>query len=491
MPGPKQPDVSVRVGRDVRGFAGVNTEQDAASIGLEQFQTLTNVRWRGGRLINRSGLTKVNSGGAMTGKVLAMAGDAAYAARKSGGSGGDSGPSQGGSALYGLENSYIYRYTPADNESVQEHAVVGSTHMIGLPVAFGSPMPQYPDALLIAYGDFVGGTEFARLYWYRVNSGVAATPYGPIAGYASSGSPNPLTQSRQLVHADDGLIYWACNMNGNAATLYSIDGPVSIAAKVAASTHGQGRVIEKQYEETSILGGNVACGIGEVLFIFQNGAAGFSEGAAWRPRIYQKATSGTWTLRAIPAATYTRVYVASNMPVVPSTGSVGATGLPWATYGSKIYFAAQGLDVGAPNRGDALIYSWDGSTLTLERTIAGSDADPYYITCLRSFNGYLYYAYSRLTAATCTLGRYDGSTWTDAHKDMSTAFTGCVSVYDLVEFRGELYAALSQGAGTAAGFVTLASTTNQDTGGTWNSLSVYGSSATGAGVFRGRTLVVR
>lgn len=98
----------LRVGMDVPGFEGINTEQDPAAIRDSQFQHLENVRWKGGRLISRNGLAKVNSGAAMLGSVIGGGSDATLDSPTplSAGGGG------GGSSLVGVGGDVLYRFDP-------------------------------------------------------------------------------------------------------------------------------------------------------------------------------------------------------------------------------------------------------------------------------------------------------------------------------------------------------------------------------------------
>lgn len=65
----------LRVGVDVPEFQGMNTEREPSSVPQAQFQELVNVRHDGGKIVNRKGLAKVNSGGAITGTPTGAGGN--------------------------------------------------------------------------------------------------------------------------------------------------------------------------------------------------------------------------------------------------------------------------------------------------------------------------------------------------------------------------------------------------------------------------------
>jgi hypothetical protein len=73
--GERANNIRVRVGVDVNEFQGMNTEREPASLPVTQFVELVNVRHDGGKLVNRKGLTKVNSGGAITGTPTGAGGN--------------------------------------------------------------------------------------------------------------------------------------------------------------------------------------------------------------------------------------------------------------------------------------------------------------------------------------------------------------------------------------------------------------------------------
>lgn len=131
--------------------------------------------------------------------------------------------------------------------------------------------------------------------------------------------------------------------------------------------------------------------------------------------------------------------------VIPAAGTIQARRM--VEYKNQLYVVPGGTGANATN-----IWAWNdteppsyaGATLTTVRTIANSE-----ITACAVFNGYLYYGWRATGNSHVMIGRYDGTTWTDSHKDLTAQATDSGSVPsllkridDLVAYRGSLYAAV-------------------------------------------------
>jgi hypothetical protein len=106
--------------------------------------------------------------------------------------------------------------------------------------------------------------------------------------------------------------------------------------------------------------------------------------------------------------------------------------------------------------GDGDVWVWNNSTLS----VANATASATDCRAVATFDGYLFYGYE--TASAAIIGRFDGSTWVDAHKNLTTQFTGATSVRALAEYRGHLVAGMVQ-----SGFGRLAVSPGTATTGTY------------------------
>lgn len=110
------------------------------------------------------------------------------------------------------------------------------------------------------------------------------------------------------------------------------------------------------------------------------------------------------------------------------------------TYKDRLYIG--GFDDATDDTG--LILVFDGTSLTVARTLTVStnNTDVGCTDLAVSF-GYLYYAYNALDVSVAKIGRYDGTTWTDSHKDMNAVVAGC-AIGRIYPYRGSLFVGLSQ-----------------------------------------------
>jgi len=104
------------------------------------------------------------------------------------------------------------------------------------------------------------------------------------------------------------------------------------------------------------------------------------------------------------------------------------------------------------------IWKYDGTTLSVVHSLPVGATD---VLALGVFGGYLFFGWTT-TLGVVTLGRFDGTTWTDSHKNVSAFVTGATRIRQLLEYRGDLWA----GVGAATGFRMYRSP-GSDTSGTW------------------------
>lgn len=104
--------------------------------------------------------------------------------------------------------------------------------------------------------------------------------------------------------------------------------------------------------------------------------------------------------------------------VVPAAGTVASVAM--AAYKDVLYITDGALN----------LWSYDGTTLTIARVPASGTA----VRAVATFNGLLYFGYD--TSAAAIIGKYDGSTWTDVEKNLTTQFTGTSSIRYLAAYRG-------------------------------------------------------
>jgi hypothetical protein len=114
--------------------------------------------------------------------------------------------------------------------------------------------------------------------------------------------------------------------------------------------------------------------------------------------------------------------------------------------------------------GATTVASWNGVTLTVSaRAPVGASA----VRTVTVFNSLLYFGYD--TAAAAVIGKFDGSTWTDAEKSLTAQFVGTTSIRALESYRGFLVAA-----GTRTGIGELFTSPGKTTSGTWTEVVPHG-----------------
>lgn len=171
------------------------------------------------------------------------------------------------------------------------------------------------------------------------------------------------------------------------------------------------------------------------LYRVQNGGDALVMSTATTHNLYIRSTGdapGTWT--------------------TPGT----VTAISMISYKDVLYMASGGVNVS----------SWNGTAITAAtRAPAAAVA----VNAVAVFNGFLYFGYT--TVASVRIGKYDGTTWTDIEKNLTTQFPGTNGVRALVDYRGYLVVA---GTLTGGGFIWFSNLA--DTSGTYTIVSLNVSS---------------
>lgn len=147
-------------------------------------------------------------------------------------------------------------------------------------------------------------------------------------------------------------------------------------------------------------------------------------------RLRERGLTGTWTT------------------VANGAGTTAMTQCGGVSYKDNFYWGD----------GTNIVWKYDGTSITAARTIVGA-------TTLRSvvvFNNLLYYGYTSSGGAGL-IGKFDGSTWTDAEKNLTSQFSANTGVRTIFPCRGDLFAT---GPGTGAG-AQLYRSPGTTTSGTW------------------------
>lgn len=100
--------------------------------------------------------------------------------------------------------------------------------------------------------------------------------------------------------------------------------------------------------------------------------------------------------------------------------------------------------------GNTKLFRFEGTALTLARTIGGADATGSGITSVCLHRGLLYYGWNTPTATFASrIGRHDpdstaANEWTDTYKDLTTAVPNFKQLSSMLSYRGQLYAGGAQ-----------------------------------------------
>lgn len=201
------------------------------------------------------------------------------------------------------------------------------------------------------------------------------------------------------------------------------------------------------------------------LFIGLNGGAGASKVVVWDGTsvrddktaidapvafaLYRVQNGGDALVMS--TATTNNLYIRSTGDA-PGTWTTPGTvvGVSMISYKDVLYIATGGVNVS----------SWNGTAIT---AAAHAPASGVAVNAVVVFNGFLYFAYT--TAASVRIGKYDGTTWTDVEKNLTTQFTGTNGVRAMADYRNYLAVA---GTKSGVGFIWLSNLT--DTSGTYTEI---------------------
>lgn len=152
-------------------------------------------------------------------------------------------------------------------------------------------------------------------------------------------------------------------------------------------------------------------------------------------------------------------------------------------YKDKLFIPGSGTLASKVGGTGAILLQLSGTTLTVARDdiTAGSAKAEGYVVAV--FNGYLYYGVygtNDAIANTAVLGQYDGTTFTDAHKDLHTQFSLSTwsSIIQMISFRGNLAILARSISYTSTGKTHLFLSPGTSTSGTWTEELVTGPSTT-------------
>jgi hypothetical protein len=158
------------------------------------------------------------------------------------------------------------------------------------------------------------------------------------------------------------------------------------------------------------------------------------------------------------AANRISVRTAGDVPgtythITPAAGTIVSRRM--AAWKNLLWVVPGGTGANATN-----IWSWNdtdppsyaAATLAVAHTIANSE-----IRAVAVFNGFLYYGWRNTSNGHIVIGRYDGTTWTDTHKDLTAQASDSGSVPsrisnridDLIAHRGVLYGIVFTSAGVS------------------------------------------
>lgn len=146
---------------------------------------------------------------------------------------------------------------------------------------------------------------------------------------------------------------------------------------------------------------------------------------------FRQRSGGTWGTIAMPGGLTAPVAVQGS----------------WAVFLDKLYTGWDD-DVGAGNHRDRIL-SWDGTTHALARSLtSGSNAQG--ILALVNFGGFLYYFYTHHNDGDLIVGRFDGSTFTDSHKNLGdqASVGNPTELRAVIPYAGSLYAVVTGAGGT-------------------------------------------
>jgi hypothetical protein len=154
---------------------------------------------------------------------------------------------------------------------------------------------------------------------------------------------------------------------------------------------------------------------------------------------------GIWRHRLVAGFDATAANIRWRAAGTPpgSWTTVGLAGFLCADQGNAMQEVRQYLYIAS---GTDLIHRFDGTSLSLVRTIAGAAVDGFGCTALTLHNGLLYYGWNTPAAAySSRIGRHDpdstaANEWVDTYKDISTEVANFKSLQALASYRQSIFA---------------------------------------------------
>jgi hypothetical protein len=121
--------------------------------------------------------------------------------------------------------------------------------------------------------------------------------------------------------------------------------------------------------------------------------------------------------------------------ISPAAGTVAMAGLRGVSYKDIFYFPDGGANV----------WSYNGTTLAITNTVASSIQ-----RTVAVFAGFLFYGYDS-SVPHGIIGRFDGSTWNNTYKDLTTQVSTITSCRYIEPYRNSLWAAVQDSTGGSHG----------------------------------------
>lgn len=384
-------------GQDIPRFGGVRQECDPGAIPPNMFRNAVNVRYQGGRLVSRGGQSKFNTG-ALSGRVQGIfSSEFEFSTDVPVGAWcsdiGVGGATEIGSEklyLLGGDSKYIGFYYFSEDQQ---------------PVLRRQPYDiiRTADVALASFGDgfmWIGGFDETKNY---------------LKSFSRGGAPTTLASVDRV----SGTATF-CDIERLGGTIFFSVGSGTYSA-CRVYRYSGGAIVEDDtpFALNSERGTPHLRALGSELYMVRGG----------------KATATTTKIR--------RRYAGAWSTLTPSIANFTSLGQP-VVYEDAIYAFGQEGETGSP-----AVIKIVGTTVTTVHTLPAGTSD---LFCLPTvFNGYLYYLYEDWNPGTLTLdglyvGRFDGTTWDDTHKNLfaqfplvqGIAFNSFLGVFD-----GKLRAVLS------------------------------------------------
>ncbi len=240
---------------------------------------------------------------------------------------------------------------------------------------------------------------------------------------------------------------------GDDILAYSSTAPGSVSKLLTTYQAGVAAVATSLLFSVAHIGG--AAESNDVLYLSQN-AAGAGNIYSWDGTTLAVDVTGITAVDTMMAAFHEtvvvagvdlfkfRVSVGSWTNVSIPAGMTSFRPLDIVSYKDHLYIS--GRDEAAGSWASKVLV-WDGAALTLANTptdgtasISGQHGFGIGCTALATFNGLLYYGWSRAQAnghLICYIGKFDGTTWTDTHHNIENSnLVGSVGA--MIEYAGNL-----------------------------------------------------